>query len=88
MKMAVLENVIHKVKITLNGSQAVLCPISVPLGVNPDIQFIAVQLSGTAYPVILSRLHHLIKLSNYFISILGKLETRHSWKTGQVFFRF
>ena len=39
MKMAVLENVIHKVKITLNGSQAVFCPLSVPLGVKSDIQF-------------------------------------------------
>ena len=48
---------------------------------------IAVQLSRTAYPVILGKLNHIINLINYLISILHKLETRHSWKAGQVFFR-
>ena len=81
MKMAVLENAIQKVKITLNGSQAVLGPLSVPSGVKSDIQFIALQLSVTAYPVILNRLNHLINLSKYLISILGKPETRRLWKT-------
>ena len=41
----------------------------------------AVYLSGTAYPVILGRLNH---LSNYLISILGKL--RHGIHGKQVKF--